>query len=662
MSILPVLDRLTFRTGAATLTLTLVLASAGCANDGAMRRSGSRPGGAGAAAQPHVAEVLTSLDEETLAFHQHVVALSDPFFEGRAPGSEGIERAAAYLETHLRAIGLEPAFPPEGETPGGAEAARSHRQTFEVQGDTVVRAAEASYETGRGPVLLTIGEDFNPMGASANAYASGPIAFVGYAVEEGEDGYTSFPSDDDLTGKIALVLRFEPMDGRGESLWAQDGWSGAAGIQGKIAAPIERGAAGVVFVNAPGADDPRADRLLTTEATTFGEPFDVPVVAMSADAANALVREADPRGRSLLDLRRLADAGDAGVIDLTGATLSLNIDLERRRVPTQNIAGVLPGNGRLADEWVVVGAHYDHLGDGPDGSRTPAREGEIHNGADDNASGTAGVLLAARRLRERYDAMPDRAEARSVLFLLFSAEEMGLLGARHFVEDASVPMDQVVAMINMDMIGRVRAGDLEVSGVDTGEGMRKWLEPRFEASGFDISASGGGAGPSDHAAFYRAGVPVLHLFSGLHEEYHTPDDDFHLINIEDGARVAAFAADLAHDFATRPERFAHHEAAPETTTTRAAARVRLGVVPGSYDETERGLLIGDVVAGGPAAEAGLRKGDRVVAWNGEELANVFSYMQALSGHEPGDIVRLGVERDGETIEVEVALIPWEGDS
>jgi hypothetical protein len=645
-----------------TLALAAALLPLGCAGDKPMVTRGERSPGRSTAAGPAIADALARLDPVEAAYHQTIVTLSDPYFEGRAPGTKGIEHAADYLEWRMTAIGLEPAIAPDADTPGGAASALAFRQGFEVRGETVVNAAEAAWTAGDREATLELGEDWNPMGASATGAFAGPIAFVGYGIEEGEEGYTSFPDDDDLTGKIALVLRFEPMDDDGRSRWADDGWSNHAGLTEKILAPIERGAEAVIFVNAPGADDPRAERLFTTESTTFATAFEKPVIAMTVDAADALVRAADPAGRSLLALRRLADEGTAGVIDLSGATVSIDVDLDRRRVPTDNIAGVLPGRGALADEWVILGAHYDHVGYGRYGSRTPNRRGEIHNGADDNASGTAGVLLAAERLTAQYAALPDGAEARSVLFLLFSAEEMGLLGARHFVSEPSMPIESITAMVNMDMIGRVRDDKLQVFGVETADGFRDWLEPRFQASGFDIEASGGGAGPSDHAAFYSEGIPVLHLFSGMHDVYHTPDDDYWTINVEGGVQVASFAADLVYDLAMLPERLTYHQASQETTSTRAAARVRLGVVPGSYDETERGLLIGDVTKDGPADKAGLTKGDRIVMWNGEELPNVFAYMQALGGHKPGDVVRIGVERDGETIEMEIELEAWRGES
>ncbi|MFG0274727.1 MAG: M28 family peptidase, partial [Phycisphaerales bacterium] len=569
-----------------TFALSVALLPLGCASDSPMVTSGQRAPARATATGPSVADALARLDAEQAAYHQTIVTLSDPFFEGRAPGTRGIEHAADYLEWRMTTAGLEPAISAGADAPGGAAGAMTFRQGFEVRGETIVNAADAAWSAGGREVELELGEDWNPMGASATGDVTAPIAFVGYGIEEGEDGYTSFPDDDDLTGKIALVLRFEPMDDNGRSRWADEGWSNNAGLTEKILAPIERGAEAVIFVNAPGADDPRADRLFTTESTTFSTRFDQPVIAMTTDAADALVRAADPAGRSLLALRRLADEGTAGVIDLSAGSVSIDVDLERQRVPTDNIAGVLPGKGALADEWVVLGAHYDHVGYGRYGSRTPNRRGEIHNGADDNASGTAGVLLAAERLKAQYDALPDGAEARSVLFLLFSAEEMGLLGARHFVSEPSIPIESITAMVNMDMIGRVRDDKLQVFGVETADGFRDWLEPRFASSGFDIEASGGGAGPSDHAAFYSEGLPVLHLFSGMHDVYHTPDDDYWTINVEGGVQVANFAADLVFDLAMLPERLTYHQASQETTSTRAAARVRLGVVPGSYDETE----------------------------------------------------------------------------
>ena len=603
-----------------------------------------------------IADALQGLGPMVRAFNAHDTTLSNPYFEGRAPGTRGIERASEYIEFYFDMFGLEPIVPVEGS------GELSYENDFTVQGELVVHSANASYRTASDTETLT-DEAFSPLGFSGSgAVEEAPIVFVGYSMDEGKDGYTSFDKDTDLTGKVAMILRFEPMDEAGKSLWSTENegrWTMNAGLIPKFKAAIDRGASGVIFVNAPGADDPRADRLLSADHSGFDLELDGPAIMLSQDTAEALVAAGDPGGRSLLELRRLADSGELKTLEL-GATLTADIDLEQQEIQTHNVVGVLPGRGDLAGEYVVVGAHYDHLGYGRYGSRDPNPLGKIHPGADDNASGTSGMLIAAQRLSKTYQELPEGAEARSVVFLAFSAEEMGLIGSREFVDAGIISPGEMYCMLNMDMIGRVRNRELEVGGLGTGIGLEDFVMPYLDGSGFDITTNQSGWGPTDHTSFNAAGVVVLNFFTGLHREYHTPADRASTVNRPGGAAVAMLVSDIAYGLATRPEPMPHIDNGPRPSPGRTKAKVRLGIAPGNYADDQPGVMVGDVFDGTTAGIAGVKKGDRIIRWGGEELVDVTGMMERLGDHKPGDKVRITVVRDGREIDLDLVMKAREG--
>jgi len=609
-----------------------------------------RPAHMGSVGEPgSVAAALERLGAPGKAYHQHVTTLSSPFFEGRAPGSRGLDHAGEYLIQYLDVAGLDPAFDgPQGPT---------WRQTFMVPGETRVVAAEASWSASALERQWTPEVDFNPLAFGGNGVAEGEPVFVGYAIENGPHAYSSFEDDTDLTGKIAIVLRFEPMDRRGRSMWSEtgEGWSSAAGLVGKLQAVVDRGAEGIILVNPPAADDPRARELMTARnSRMMGGRLPIPLIQATTEAVDELVQAGDARGRTLMELRRLADSGDEKVLALPRATMRIEAETARDEIETANIGGVLPGSGDLAREWVVIGAHYDHIGYGHFGSRTPSLAGTVHPGADDNASGTAGVLLLAESLADR--ARETEHPRRSILFLLFSAEEMGLLGSRAFIEEPTADLENIQAMINMDMIGRLRE-TLQVNGVGTGEGLREIVMQEARETGVNIRESDSGEVPSDQATFVREGIPVLGFFTGTHPEYHTAYDQAWTVNHEGALRVLDLVGEITWELATEPVKLAFVEIeSPGTRMGRVGrAQVRLGIAPGNYADTRPGVLVGSVSSGTAAEAAGLRTGDRIIRWGGEELPDVVALMQRLADHKPGDVVRLLVERDGEEIDVDVEL-------
>lgn len=601
-------------------------------------------------AAPSASEVL---ERDRERYFQHLSFLANPAMEGRAPGTDGNRVAANYIQQHFASLGLVAAFS-KTDAAGTVTPNASFRQVFEARpserpGDSIrLKSQAASFTGGDGiATTLTSGVDFNVLGHSASGEVTGPLVFVGYGIESESRKYRSIPEGTDLNGKIAVVYRLEPMNDEGKSKWADQGWSFQAGLELKLNTVAAAGASGIILINPPGADHAQANTLGDINLGSRRHQK-VPVVMLSNDAGERLVKAADTEGRGLAALRTLADnltEGESGVLDLPNATISLKAEVDRIPLMTDNVGAILPGVGDLANEYIILGAHYDHVGYGYFSSRGgPDARGKIHAGADDNASGTSGLLLTAEKLAAAFRAMPAEAPRRSVLFLAFSAEESGLEGSKFYVKNAVADQSKHAFMINMDMIGRMRDSRLDLQGTSTGEGLIDWLKPYLDQSGVEVVPTPGGSGPSDHASFYAWGVPVLFTFTRTHEAYHTPEDVIATINTEGATRITDLVSRLSFGLATRPEKFtyvgmgkadANNAANPGPTR---GTRVRFGIAPGDYSGSEKGVLVGSVYPETPAAKAGLQKDDLMTHWNGKELADVESWMPMLSDAKPGDQV------------------------
>lgn len=618
-----------------------------------------------------MAGVYEAIGPDARAFAQHNMTLSNRFFEGRVPGSNGNRLAAEYIEHWFVKSGLEPAFPGSEPAADGTEVitpSSSYRQTFNYGTELNVHDSAAAFNLGAAGVRsLRLNSEYTILGMSGSGTVTAPIVFVGYSVEGGRDGYKSYPDGTDLTGKIAVLLRFEPMDAEGRSKWARRGWSPASSLDAKVHRAAARGAAGIIVVNPPGAADHRATQLSTSRDTmSEGGAQTIPVIMADADAVEQLMQAADPTdgpARSLMEFRKLADA-EGGVIDLPNATATITTRLSVEPVKTDNVGGVLRGRGSLADQYLVIGAHYDHVGTGPVGVRD-TNFGKLHPGADDNASGTSGMLVLADKLSRAYAELPAGAAARSIVFLAFSAEEGGLHGSEHYVNHPSVPLDRVKLMINLDMIGRLRADPgLEIGGTQSGDGLYDWLKPFFDGfSGVPIKHGPEIASNSDHANFYNKKIPILFFFTGLHPDYHTPTDTAFGIDpigaarvIDLAYRVTAGAAQRDELFPFAPRRRPEATRAAEDRPDAARPRVvRFGIVPERAAEGVAGVLVGSVYERTTASEAGFKPGDRITAWNGKPIADIQAWTALLRSHKPGDEVEIAYERSGESLTAKVTL-------
>jgi acetylornithine deacetylase/succinyl-diaminopimelate desuccinylase-like protein len=317
----------------------------------------------------------------------------------------------------------------------------------------------------------------------------------------------------------------------------------------------------------------------------------------------------------------------------------------------KNVIGLLPGHDpRLRNETVIIGAHYDHLGLGGFGSLDPDSVGRVHNGADDNASGAAMLIQIAAR-------MAQSPPARTVLFIAFSGEELGLLGSAHYVKQPLYPLSATIAMINLDMVGRLRDGRLIVYGARTAKEFPALLDSLNWHAGFDLKAQGDGYGPSDQSSFYAAGRPVLHVFTDLHDDYHRTTDDWQKIDPEGFRRVSNFTVGIVTALANRPTKLTPVDAAPPAHSTAAATPAYgtyLGTIPDMTDNPGGVRLLG-VRAGSPAEKAGLRGDDIITRIGDLEIPDLQAMTNALRSHEPGDTVSIVIRRGRHVTTVRATL-------
>jgi len=562
-----------------------------------------------------------------LSYDVHFLA-SDAL-EGRFSGSSGARVAARFIAERFAALGLEP----RGED--------GYLQPFEfIAGVHPGPDNSLVVALPDGEHVARLEDDYRPLAFSSSGDAAGEVVFAGYGIASTDLGYDDYAGLD-VEGKVVLVLRFSP-DGNDPDSRFQPHMA----LRRKAADARERGAAAVLIATGPVETEDKAPVKISFDAS-FADSG-LPVVGISTDLAESLFAA---QGFTLADLQRRIDERKEPASRPLGITASLVTDVVQERATAENVVALLPGrDAALRGQVVVVGAHYDHLGYGGEGSGAlDSAVHAIHNGADDNASGVAGLLEVARRLAAE-------PPGRGVLFAAFAGEEEGLLGSQHLVADPPVPTADMVAMINLDMVGRPKGGTaLTVGGYGTATEWPALVEEANHATGLEITTSKGGFGASDHSSFYSRDVPVLFLFTGAHEDYHRPTDDADRIDFKGMQRVVTLAARLAREIADAPERPTFQKVAEEQGERRSY-KVRTGVIP-EFGYDGPGFKISGVAGNSPAEKAGLAGGDVVVRFGEREIRNIYDYMYALGDHKPGDTVVLVVRRGEETLELPVTLEP-----
>lgn len=622
--------------------------------------------------------------------------LASDEFEGRGVGTAGLVKAQHYLGEQFAALGLNTTI-----------AGGDPFQTFEVIDGAELQSPN-SLEL-RGPagerIALEMGKDFQVCSFGDAGVFDAPVVFLGYGIESQDPPYNDF-ADVDVQGKVVIVLRRTPQQGREGGMFdaGPHGTSRHAALRTKVSNAFRHGAAAILFVNDPftgrheaariaeqlreareaaaqaaqsvaeAGDDPERlpqarerlalaqRRVEQTERVArehvadplmefgYGGPRSgksIPILHITQRVCNQLLGGA--LGTSLEELEAAIDeTGRPHSRELTGWRAVGQTSLTVKRVGVANVVGVLEGEGPLKDETILIGAHYDHLGFGGDGSLAPGSH-EVHNGADDNASGTAALLELARRFAARPQKPPRR-----LVFIAFTGEERGLLGSAQYVKEPLFPLESTIAMFNMDMVGRLEDDKLTVFGSGTSPRWPALLEQCAQGKQLQLILKPEGFGPSDHSSFYAREIPVLHLFTGTHNDYHRPTDDWEKINAAGMRRIVDFLEEVVTATAANPERPGYIAIQQRATLTRSGNRPYFGSIPDFSTDTE-GYAIQGVAPGSPADLAGLRGGDIIVQLGEEQIGSLDDFDLALRKFSPGQQVTVVVLRGGQRIKLQVVL-------
>jgi len=631
--------------------------------------------------------------------------LASDELNGRGVGTPELDQAADYIATEFSNAGLRTDL-----FDGGAF------QSFEITVKAELGPAANNHLTFVGPgvenadaaqrVELKLAEDFNTLAVGGSGLVDAPVVFVGYGITAPDAEYDDYTGVD-VEGKAVLIIRKEPQQDNPHSAFDGTAASRHAHFATKISNAYSHGAAAVILVNdqfgiTQAAETSRkqwnesVDELvkLRSEFQAKTDPSTEEETAKHRESVSKLVSQihsldeklqgnhdelvsldgagTDGSHRKLpvffasrvlvdrvltaslgKDLAALESAIDEGPTPRTQELKGWKVDCESnvayQKASVKNVAGVLDGEGPLADETIIVGAHYDHLGDGGPGSLAPWTKA-IHNGADDNASGTAALIEVARRLAGQGD-----KPRRRIVFIAFSGEERGLLGSSHYVNNPPIPLAKTVAMVNMDMVGRLNDNKLIISGTGTAKSFDALIDETNKRYEFEIKKDAGGFGPSDHATFYGKQIPVFHFFTGTHNDYHRPSDDYDKINVPGMQRVTAMVTDVVDQLAsaeTRPEYVEVKQKKREVS----GDRPYLGTIPDFGRDVEGYALMG-ATKDSPADRAGIKAGDVIVKFGDSRIAGLEDIDGALRKFKAGDKVPVIILRDGKEQEVTVTLAP-----
>ncbi|WP_437185696.1 M20/M25/M40 family metallo-hydrolase [Planctomicrobium sp. SH668] len=647
-----------------------------------------------------VLEQISFAEELSPAVQQireDVKLLASDEFEGRGIGTQGIEKAAEYIVDEFRKAGLS-------VTAAGGDA----YQDFEVNDG--VKLGETNVLTLKGPngqvLNLEYDKDFRTCAFGSTGTFDAPVAFLGYGIDSQEAEYNDFDGID-VKGKVVVVMRRNPQQNNPQGKFAVGhGISRFAALTTKVGQAFSKGAVAVLVVNdtisgvtaqkeleekyaealkklgtlsqqQPENAETTVTLLKETQAAAqhliqlqdlikkndldplmpFGyggtrQGQSVPVFQISIETCNKLLTS--DSGLSLAEIEaKIDETGKPLSKELSGWSASGEATVLQIKVPVKNVIGVLEGEGPLKEETIVIGAHFDHIGQGGEGSFTPEIR-ETHNGADDNASGVAGLLEMARRLGKLNKPLPRR-----VVFIAFTAEERGLLGSDRYVKEPLFPIENTIAMFNMDMIGRMEDSKLVVFGTGTSTRWEALVDTGATQHQLLVSKKPEGFGPSDHASFYGKKIPVLHLFTGTHSDYHRPSDDWEKINFQDIDRIVTFLEEIVLDTAFSTDRPDYVEVKGNAQLERTGNRPYFGSIP-DFGKDVSGYAIQGVSADSPAAKGGILGGDVIIKLGDDRIGGLDDFDLVLRKFKPGEQVAVTVLREGQEVVLNVTLATSKG--
>jgi hypothetical protein len=550
-----------------------------------------------------------------------VTFLASDECEGRGPTTEGLNKAADHIAEEFKKAGLAPGF--KG----------SYFQPFSIPGaeGKVVLSGPAGKR-----IDLQYRKQFLPLGHDQSGQVSAGVVFVGYGITCKNPAYDDYAGID-VKGKVVIMLRDTPRHAKAKA--SREMKSQAPLVQ-KMQVAKRKGAVGVVFLNDAETAEPK-DFPADFSYVRLRNPM-AQILAVSAvrEAVDSMM----PAGKSLAEIEKSIDRTlKPRSFELQGWTVDLEVARKSDLIALKNVVGVLEGNGPLAKETIVVGAHYDHLGYGGPSSLSESKKRQMHRGADDNGSGTTAMMELARR----FASIPNR-QGRRLVFMAFSGEELGLIGSSYYCNHPIFDLKSTGAMYNLDMVGRLSAdaktglGKVLTEGHGTAKPFKELIDGLAKKYHFVLSSKASGFGPSDHASFCGKQIPVLFVWTGIHADYHRPTDTADRINVA-GMRRIVDMSEEAIAALTQMKKPAFVEV--KGNLVRPTSGPRLGIRPG-YGEEKEGVQVDGVTPGGIADKAGMKAGDLIVGIAGKPVKDLGSYMQALSTQKKGDTIEIIVIRKG----------------
>jgi hypothetical protein len=567
---------------------------------------------------------------------QNILYLASDAMKGRFTGSPEERIAGEYIKNEFQLYGLMPAM-------NG-----SWFQEFPfIEKVEMTKFNSLVFAMNGKKQNLKAGKDFVTVAYSAKGKAAGELIFAGYGISAPKLNYDDYAGID-VKGKIVLVMRSHPDHDSSRTEFDK-----YASFRNKATVAKEKGAAAIIMVNGflPKNED---DPLMNLKYDGAPAMKDILVQNIKRNFADELFKS---ENKNFTDVQKQIDANKKPAsFTFKYLTVSLSADIKEIEKKGRNIVGILPGNDPiLKNEYIVIGAHYDHLGidQMKESSMYKGKESMIHNGADDNASGTTGLLEVAEKLGSMKGLLK-----RSIIFAAFSGEELGILGSTYLTNNFPVDIKNVAAMLNMDMIGRLNTeSNLTIIGTGTSS---KWKDLLNEKNkyGFKLAFSDGGSGGSDHQAFSNKNVPVLFFFTGTHTDYHKPSDDADKINFEGESKVANFVFDIAlavNNAEKRPDYVKVEEPINQRAGGGGRTRVTVGTVP-EFGYNGNGYKISGVTDGSPAAKAGIKAGDIIIKFGSKTVGNIYDFMYAVQDYKAGDKVDIVVQRDGKEMTFNCELV------
>lgn len=552
----------------------------------------------------------------TFELENHISYLASDQLEGRQTGTPGDSLAMEYIWKDLRENGLEP-------------LSGDGYQRFQVLGKSEPGNNNHLSVNGRS---LSLGKDFMPMAFSGNNSLESEVIYAGYGLSISNDSIKWNDYDNiNVGGKWILVLRGDPDTDKVVS-----GFLPFSSDRDKAMLAKDMGAAGVLMVSGPAFDPDDVLEPLSSGDHSVG----LPVFRIKREIADMILQNS---GNSVEVLEKKLNSRNKTQGFSTGISVRGSSEIITGTHSTRNVVMMLPGEDpELSKEYLIIGAHADHLGMGGASSRKPDTTA-IHPGADDNASGVGAML----ELAEKF-ALTKGSNKRSLIFIAFSGEEMGLLGSKYFVENAGIDLSAVNAMINLDMLGRFQeTNSLQVGGVGTAEGLKDLILSLTDTSFFRLSLSDEGYGPSDHSSFYGKNIPVLFFTTGAHLDYHTPHDTHDRINYEGMIKVSDQIYEIASALASDDQKLKFRESGPRESTSKVMRRrgVTLGIMPDFAGNVKNGLRADFVTPGRPADRGGMKKGDIIISINGKPVNNIQDYMFRMNQLKHGQTINVEIIRN-----------------